>query len=58
MPTNTKTENGIRYTIRRRRDNSMTEYGWYWEAEDGSILEMTEDEALARANNVRAITDL
>jgi len=56
MASDYKTENGIDYSIVRRRDPSITEGAWYWKGSDGSILELT-DEEVADRDTSRSITD-
>jgi hypothetical protein len=56
MAKNRKTENGINYRIERRRDYSITEWSVFWRGEDGSVLELTNDERLERDTS-RSIND-
>lgn len=56
MAQSSKTENGIRYTIQRRRDASFAESSIYWQSADGTILELTDEEMSARDTS-RSITD-
>lgn len=56
MAVNRKTENGITYTLERRRHPSLGEGVVYWLGEDESTLELTYEEQLARDTS-KAITE-
>jgi hypothetical protein len=51
-----KTENGIDYTLERRRQASLSEGRLYWQGSDGSVLELTQEELAARDTS-RSLTD-
>jgi hypothetical protein len=56
MAKNSKTENGIRYTIEYTKHPSMAEEVVYWRGNDGSRLDLTYEEKVERDTS-RSIAD-
>lgn len=44
----TKMQAGVIYTDMYREHGSVGEYPWFWQGNDGSVLEYTEEEKRAR----------
>jgi len=54
--TTTKTVEGVRYRIRKRRDGSAVDSAYIWIGSDGSEIDATDEEDESMVNS-RSITD-